>query len=315
MNQYIANYLRVIRNCSVDNTYKMAWAKAIVEISIENQNTKIISLEAIASKMFKYYWNQTIYFNLIQGSNLSKPPVFISIVKDEIEKYYFKTSDRQPVHFERIEKQINLSLVIKKLVSILKQDVSYRFTNLSGKIINLYEYQKGDNHLKIDKANLIAEYADILFESINFRWTQILENFNNAPKIARKVRVLDLPSIKRNSLEKFRAYLNIENPNLYCFICNKPIKKETPSIDHLIPWSFIFSDDLWNLVYTHKICNSSKSNVIPSEQLIKKLANRNITLFNKLKTISHQLNKKPIEELELAIEHNYVNKFWINCQN
>ena len=27
MNSYLANFLKIIRNCSVDNTYKMAWAK------------------------------------------------------------------------------------------------------------------------------------------------------------------------------------------------------------------------------------------------------------------------------------------------
>lgn len=315
MDNYIVEYLRVIRNCSVDNTYKMAWSKAIIEISLENQNSTIISLEAIAGKMFKYYWNQTIYFNLVQGSNLSKPPVFISIVKIEIEKFYLQTGQRQPIHFERIENKVDLKPILKKLATILKKDVSYRFINLSGEIINLYKYKKGDNNLQVENVKLIAEYADILFESINFRWTQILENFNNAPKIAKKVRVLDLPNIKRESLEKFRPYLNIENPNFICFICNKQIINETPSIDHLIPWSFIFSDDLWNLVYTHGKCNSSKSNIIPTEQHIKKLETRNSTLLNKLKSITHKLNKKPIEELELAIEHNYVNKFWINCKN
>lgn len=108
MDNYIVEYLRVIRNCSVDNTYKMAWSKAIIEISLENQNSTIISLEAIAGKMFKYYWNQTIYFNLVQGSNLSKPPVFISIVKTEIEKFYLQTGQRQPIHFERIENKVDL---------------------------------------------------------------------------------------------------------------------------------------------------------------------------------------------------------------
>ncbi len=32
---FIGNWLSVIRNCSYDKTYKMAWAKAITEISLE----------------------------------------------------------------------------------------------------------------------------------------------------------------------------------------------------------------------------------------------------------------------------------------
>ena len=33
-------------------------------------------------------------------------------------------------------------------------------------------------------------------------------------------------------------------------------------VDHILPWSFLYSDDLWNLVYSHRSCNSSKSNII-----------------------------------------------------
>ena len=72
MDKYLANFFNVIRNCSVDNTYKMAWGKALVEISCENINKEKIKLSQIAIKIFKYYWNQTIYFDLIQGSNISK---------------------------------------------------------------------------------------------------------------------------------------------------------------------------------------------------------------------------------------------------
>ena len=315
MNKYISQFLEVIRNCSTENTYKMAWAKSIVEICFLDKNVKKITLHTIAINMFKYYWNQTIYFDLVQGSNLEKPPAFISIVKKEIEKYFLKTSSRQPIHFERASSNIDLNSVLPRLVRILKQDVSYRFLFLSGVNLNIYQYHKGNDYLIIKHANAIHEYHDILVESINFRWTQILENFNNCPRIAKKVRVLDLPEIKRSSLNKYREYLDVENPLHHCFICGDIIVDETPSIDHVIPWSFIFSDDLWNLVYTHRKCNSSKSNATPTIHLIKKLENRNRILLNALTMSPITFPKKPMEELNLAIVHDYVNKFWINFKN
>jgi 5-methylcytosine-specific restriction endonuclease McrA len=265
--------------------------------------------------MFAYYWNQTIYFKFIQGRNISKPPAFLSFVDIEIEKHFAKTGERMPVLFKKVEKNISIDPIINKLVKILKQDVSHRFLTVKGGTTNLYNYKEGDDELFINDMNVIADHADVLLESINYRWTQILETFNSSPKIAKKVKVLDLPTIKRNSLTAFRPYLNIENPTHLCFICNDPILNETPSIDHLIPWSFIFSDDLWNLVYTHQRCNSSKSNTLPQDHHIKKLITRNLILFNKLKINKSNLGKKPIEELKLAIEHNYVDKFWINCKN
>jgi len=312
MNNYIAKFLNIIRNCSVDNTYKMAWAKALVEISCENRKNEKIELKDIANKIFKYYWNQTIYFDLIQGSNISKPPEFVTEVKKHIEKYYTLKKTRQPIHFERIESEINLDF--KKLVRILKQDVSWRFLKLKNEIIPLYIYEKGSDYLVLENQNIVEDYSDILFEAINFRWTQILENFNSSPRIAKKVRVLDLKDIKRNNLSKYRSFLDVENSTHNCFICGEEIIAETPSIDHVIPWSFLFSDDLWNLVYTHKTCNSQKSNIIPSENDIERLEQRNVKLYNLLNSKKDFITKKPTKELKIAIEKDYVKKFWISCK-
>jgi 5-methylcytosine-specific restriction endonuclease McrA len=291
----------------------MAWGKAIVELCVLNPNLTSIKLEDLAVKVFKYYWDQTIYFDLVQGSNLSKPPMFISEVKKHISNYYIAVDDKQPKQYERIANKIKPN--ISKLVAILKSDVSYRFLNLNGETIPLYNYNKGDDCLFINKADVIAEYSDCIFEAINFRWTQILENFNVSPRIAKKVRILDLPEIKRKSLTKFKTFLTIENPTHECFICCQPIIKAKLSIDHLIPWSFIFNDDLWNLVYTHNHCNSSKSKSIPLEKQIIKLENRNTNMLHILRNNIIPNSKKIKEELEIAINDNQLRKFWINCKN
>jgi hypothetical protein len=75
-------------NCSFDNTYKMAWSKALVELTV---NTKdpiediiVFDFYEIAKLCLKYYWNQTIYFNLIQSPNIKKPPGIITFTKELI---------------------------------------------------------------------------------------------------------------------------------------------------------------------------------------------------------------------------------------
>ena len=55
IDNYIKDFLNLIRNCSVDNTYKMAWGKALVELASENPKLNSIALEDIAKKIFKYY--------------------------------------------------------------------------------------------------------------------------------------------------------------------------------------------------------------------------------------------------------------------
>ena len=59
-NNFYKLFKKIIRECNYTNTYKMAWAKALVEIAIENKDNKnviSIKLETIANKVLKYYWN------------------------------------------------------------------------------------------------------------------------------------------------------------------------------------------------------------------------------------------------------------------
>lgn len=322
---FLDKWLSIIRNCSYDNTYKMAWAKAIVEISLETvidgeEETPLkITLEQIAEKIIRYYWEQTIYFDLVQGSNPNKPPEILSKTKKLINEYQSATNDLKPIKFLKSNVETicpnEYRKTIKSIVSTLKKDVSHRFLNLEGKqVTGVYEYQINDDALYISSANAKAlkENYVTVFEAINYRWSQMLENFNHSPRICKKVRVIDEENIRRKPLKGFAKYISYENPKNICFICEDVITNETPTIDHVIPWSYLYSDDLWNLVYVHQSCNSSKSNVIPSESMIKKLEQRNIKLLTILEAID--IKDKQVSELRLAIEKDLVKKFWISCQ-
>lgn len=64
MSEELKEFKTIIRICDYENTYKMAWAKALVELSMEiNPNHEVISisLKDIAIKYFKYYFNCTIF--------------------------------------------------------------------------------------------------------------------------------------------------------------------------------------------------------------------------------------------------------------
>ena len=69
----------------------------------------------------------------------------------------------------------------------------------------------------------------------------------------------------------------------------------------------MYSDDIWNLVVTSKSNNSSKSNTIPSEEIINRLKERNEKLLN-------MLEGKYKDDLKLSIENNYLEKFFYECR-
>ena len=324
-NDFYIIFKRIIRECNYDNTYKMAWAKALVEIAIENEFKEEfidISLEEIAKKFIKYYWNQTIYFNLIQGSNLIKTPVILQKVKELIEEYFSCINSRKPDRFEGVEYLINDKLnneykhCLNSRVKTLKADVSWRFTFIDRKNHDeIYKYSKGENKITISKENLeiLKANSQDLFDLINYRWGLILETFNSSPRINKKVKIIDEIDIKRNSLNKFKKYLDEENKERICFICGKKIHENELSIDHVIPWSYLYADDLWNLVYVHRNCNSSKNNVIPNKNDIDRLKQRNNKLIEILD--KNNIKGKDVDELRLAMDKDYVNKFWIGCKS
>jgi len=309
MHKYIEELTELISNCPMDNTYKMSWCKALVEYSC-NHSDKKAPFDKLSELMFKYYWDQTIFFNLEQGSNLKKKPTIIQIVKNEIEKY-IKNYDQKPINFIRIKDKINID--VKKISKTLTYDVSWRFLKLENKTYDIYDYKKGDKHLVLKYPDLLKEHSRLLFQLINYRWSQKLEDLNNTPRISQKVRGVDRDKEpKRKSLKKFKSSLDLENPNKICFITDKPIPEKELSIDHIIPWSYMYSDDLWNLVYVNKSVNSSMSNRVKKNNIKDKLIKRNKKLLQILD--AKNISNKEVEELRLAIDKNYVELFWIAHQ-
>ena len=249
------------------NTYKMAWIRSLVEISVRQPKRKNIHFSDLSPLIFKYYWNQSIYFNLNQGPNPLKKPEIHQIVLEEIKKYQDQYN-YQPLFFSRIQNKINVD--VNKINGILTQDVSWRFPKLGNKEYDFYDLDKENFCLKNHRPDLLRKYSDILFELINYKWVQKLEQFNSSPRISKKVNGTDRENIRRGNLSNFKKYLDLENPEKKCFITNENIKDNELSIDHVIPWSYLYSDDLWNLVYVKKSENSIKSNRLPSEAMIEK---------------------------------------------
>ena len=173
--------------------------------------------------------------------------------------------------------------------------------------MDIYEYNKGVDSIIINMDNVIAlkEYSMIISKLLNYKWSQLLEKFNYQPKISLKVNGISEAKLRRNSLTKYKEELlkEFEGKEIIDFYTGNPISYNDISIDHVIPWSFMYSDDIWNLVITSKSINSSKSNSIPSKEIIEKLKIRN----NNLDSLLSGTYKLSMDE---AIRNNYVDKFY-----
>lgn len=321
--KYINDWLEIIENMNTDNTYKLAWGRALIECitlghCYEDNAKVIIEFDEISKCMMKYYWNQLFFFKLKQAPYKDKLPVICKDVNMLIDAYKNKNKTTIPIWFNEDEMlKLDNDLynkMIKHISKTLHENVSWRFKNVSNKVLEIYEYDKANSRIifDYDDALLIKneEYGIILSKLLNYKWTQLLEKFNFQPRIAAKVVGISDNKLKynRSQLTKYKEELLKQyNGVPIDFYTGKIIDKNDISVDHVLPWSFMYSDDIWNLVLTTKSYNSSKSNSIPDKKIIEKLEARNKILINYVSDVY----KKDIIE---AIGGNYLEKYYFECR-
>jgi len=315
---YIKNWLTIIEQMNNDNTYKLAWGRALVECvyfdDYEKENNQIfVSFDRIAFRMLKYYWNQLFFFNLKQSPYKDKDPVICQDTESLINLYKINTNSSIPIWFDEAyayfikNEKDTFEKILKHISKTLHENVSWRFKKIPSDVLEIYDIKKKESLVLINQedAKSLKEYSTIISKLLNYKWAQLLEKFNYQPKIASKVNGISEAKLRRNNLTKYKEELlkEFEGKEIIDFYTGEPIAYEDISIDHVIPWSFMYSDDIWNLVITSKSVNSSKSNSIPSNEIIEKLKNRN----SKLESLLSNSYKLSMEE---AIKNNYVDKFY-----
>jgi HNH endonuclease len=322
MEKHLNDWMEILQGMSNDNTYKLAWGRAIIEVillddvSVCKNDTYVIEFDEIAKKILKYYWNQIFFFNLKQSSNSKKPPIIFSIVSEIIEKYKKHKQTNIPIWFDRTESFFNshsndYDKTIKKISRTLKSDVCWRFLYANKKQYEIYRLSEDKTKVYINKKDtlIIKDYAIILTQIINYRWAQLLEQYNRSPKIASKVQGSIDNKIRRKNLKRFKDILikQYKDNQIVDFYTSEALELNDISVDHVIPWSFMYSDDIWNLVLTSKANNSKKSNNIPTFEYIEKLKIRNVNLLNLID------DRSAIEELKHAIDQDFVTKFYYDA--
>jgi hypothetical protein len=320
MEKYLEQWLDVLQGMANDNTYKLAWGRAIIEsIQLRNFNEYndyyTISFDEISEKMLKYYWNQIFFFQLRQSPNIKKPPTIYRITYEMIQQYQLDKKTNIPIWFDKAKVHFLMNRneydkQITKISRTIRQDVCWRFLNANHQQYPLYELNQEKTMVifKKDNFNILNEYGLILIQIINYRWAQLLEQFNRSPRIVSKVKGSQENQIRRKSLSRFKDLLLKIYPDgmVTDFYSGKVLNSSEISVDHVIPWSFIYNDELWNLVITSKTVNSQKSNNIPTKEIIEKLKARNRNLIDFIEPQSEK------DKFLQAINNDYVTKYYLD---
>ena len=134
----------------------------------------------------------------------------------------------------------------------------------------------------IEHIEFFQTYDKILENAVNYELTLHLEKINKfVPQVAKKV-LIEIPRGDLSDKEKKEYKKLYKNQVFTCFYCNKEFQvgKNQPARDHVVPFDYVLSDELYNSVPACKTCNAKKSNLLPDEEILKEVIKRNETLKN-----------------------------------
>jgi hypothetical protein len=266
------------------STYKYALIKALIENLYQIDEDFKVTYDQLAYTFTKVYWNLIIHHNLI-NQNSGKTARVVSIIKEEQNKHSIPSE----MIFDKIPDSLQLKLV-SKIKATMKINV---FGALYGDTRGqFYAFDHKTELLRFNPAvhAFMLNYQRLITNLTNYHMAAMIEQLNNVPSINYLLGKVESIA-KRSSLRPFEDIL-LSHFSAQCFYCNKALtgqKRET-HVDHFIPWSFVQSDHIWNLVLACNKCNSSKSDKLPERSYLEEIIERNEQLIHPMKI--DQINKQ-----------------------
>ena len=228
--------------------------------------------------------------------------------------------------FEKIKEKEpqKIKNCIKEIEAKCFNDVTYAFQNMSGDFEDrpFFDYKikrwkpRHDRVVKLPiidlekgielnpKAmNFFKRYNVALEKAVTLEWVRFIEQFNlGVPELIRKI---EGKKEERKSTIKERAVLEkagFKN----CFYCKLPFTKNEMQVEHVIPFSFIYQNEMWNFVLACQNCNCVKLGRLPSEEYLDCLINRNKEYKEKIPELKKSLSKLG-DGFEKIIRDHYTN--------
>jgi len=290
-------FINIISKGKKDNTYKFALAKYLLDISknIKNMQDIFIPYEDISEAFLKYYWVQECKYKIKQDFKQNSQPVIITIIqrycgKDYIPDNYNKYFKNRKAMKKNIIQDIEANCLRDVIPRFQPKEYNKFYSHnhkvsANGKKFNMPAKVDRNIILNTDAIMFFKNNYDLLHKSLILEWAKFLEKTNFTPKLISKIE--NLGDNKRSSLSKFKKILTkIDN---LCFYCNKNLNDEKIHIDHFIPWSYIFEDEIWNLVLSCSSCNLKKSDYLATEECLTKINIRNN--MHNFKIINKDINE------------------------
>lgn len=303
---------KIIERDSLSSSYKLALLKGTIFvvnkfdhfIKFEDEKAKLPFYFLVEQWFFDYL--PFVYNNIKQQTNEKKA----QILNKKIENLYnqlFDTFKSETVlnwkeiysviyhkyHKNKLnnkQKEVLLKLFKEIRMTIKNNPMKYIgddhyeiFFDISNTKINSLNYEEfGTFCIKQDIYNVFKYlgYNLIGLNTILTRWIDFTMKINPHMKKNQifNYMLYEVQNILRDT-RHIRDFFN--NKIIECVWSGKKITHDDFDVDHIIPFSLYFNNDLWNLMPSDKKINNKKRDKIPTPNLIKKRANKIIYYWQK----------------------------------
>lgn len=271
-----ASLARLFDNKS--ESYKLFWFKAILHEVGQGRTT--ISFRELIERMIVDAWYMVSEYKLNLGpaDNLEKTVLYIA------EKENFLPTEKEEVILSYLHSSDDREL--RRFMTVLAQNVPYRlqapliqapdsklwyrtsaisdYINSQEGVMYLIEHNSSlDSRIIIDELwmDYLQSNLGILIGWTDFNLITYLQRRNpTVPGISNKI----YPPQERKLTAATNYWKHIiQVSDVRDIYSGESLGTKGLSIDHFVPWSYVASDELWNLIPTAKSINSSKSNNLP----------------------------------------------------
>lgn len=289
---------------NVTTSYKYLFLLSLLRITgrryAENNGSPVYSFREISAEMLTVGWYPHVLFRLSFGTLDSiariidsSGPIIIgtgrTMPREEVIRKHFMGIDSGLELMRFVPYRLLRPFFEKELKGIKDAVVNSEIKKLSAGLYNarkpLYIITDNDDGIIINhdwKLYFINHYP-IIESWILWKWLSYMQSRNpNTPNIAAKL----IPSLPRRPLSQQRNLWKkgVASESRYtCPYSGNLIDTESFALDHVLPWTLVAHDQLWNLVPCVPDVNSSKSDFLPDRSYIPEIAERQSMLLSCLK--------------------------------
>ena len=282
-------------------TYKLALLRALADIAqTEYRQVKVVSkgrvgvpLGLLAERWVTYYWPliaspQFIPQKRGEARGSKTRAVFRPFLEEVVREYSgnlsqfvhdFKSDsvpDALKVQADELIRTIAIKGIVKGPVKYSGEDDFFKYNNSSSQLAG---ERLSSAKLATESLGVITMPADVwrefcaigywIREAIVLRWAELCVEMDSNKGNVRKSTVLETlleePTHERDqSLRRIFA----ESGDLVCVWSGKSLSVDKFALDHLIPFAHWHNNELWNLLPASPQVNSSKSDQLPTSELL-----------------------------------------------